>query len=63
MALDIFKPFEVVVVAEGIAGLVMSHAQELAKTDHMMLKAYSDIHLHEGASIGLGQMAFEYSIR
>ena len=53
MALKPTKPFKVVVVGGGIAGLAMSHALQLAQIDHVVLEAYPHIHSHVGASIGL----------
>lgn len=47
------KPFKVIVVGGGIAGLAMSHALQLAKIDHVVLEAYGEVCSHVGASIGL----------
>lgn len=47
------KPFRVIVVGGGIAGLAMSHALQLAGIDHVVLEAYGEVCSHVGASIGL----------
>lgn len=52
MAQNEQKPFKVVVVGGGIAGLAMSHCLSRANIDHVVLEAYSEIASPRGASIG-----------
>ena len=46
------KPFRVLVVGGGIAGLTMSHCLSRANIDHVVLEAYSQVASPKGASIG-----------
>jgi len=46
------KPFRVVVVGGGVAGLTMSHCLSRAGIDHVVLEAYPEIVSPRGASIG-----------
>jgi 2-polyprenyl-6-methoxyphenol hydroxylase-like FAD-dependent oxidoreductase len=46
------RPFKVLVVGGGIAGLTMSHCLSRAKIDHVVLEAYPEVASPVGASIG-----------
>lgn len=46
------KPFRVLVVGGGVAGLTMSHCLSRAGIDHVVLEAYPEIVSAKGASIG-----------
>ena len=46
------KPFRVVVIGGGIAGLTMSHCLQKAGIDHVVLEAHSQVAAPVGASIG-----------
>jgi 2-polyprenyl-6-methoxyphenol hydroxylase-like FAD-dependent oxidoreductase len=46
------KPFRVVVIGGGIAGLTMSHCLQKAGIDHVVLEAHPLVAAPVGASIG-----------
>lgn len=46
------KPFRVVVVGGGIAGITMSHCLQKAGIDHIVLETHSEVAAPVGASIG-----------
>lgn len=47
------RPFRVVVVGAGVAGLVLSNALQRAGIDHVVLEKHKEIVWPSGASIGI----------
>lgn len=47
------RPFRVIVVGAGIAGLVLSNCLQRAGIDHVVLEKHRDIVYPSGASIGI----------
>ena len=47
------RPFKVVIVGGGIAGLTLANSLESAKIDYVLLEAHSDLSPQVGASIGI----------
>jgi 2-polyprenyl-6-methoxyphenol hydroxylase-like FAD-dependent oxidoreductase len=46
------KPFRVVVIGGGIAGITLSHCLQKAGVDHVVLETHSKVAAPVGASIG-----------